>query len=57
MRCKLNLYEKFGVKEYFIIDPEDNMVIAYWLIENKFKEQYRKRNIIRSEVLGTEIKW
>lgn len=57
LRYKLDLYERFGVKEYFIVDPEDNMVVAYRLLNGKFGEQYREKNSIRSEVLGIEVKW
>lgn len=57
LRYKLDLYEKYGVKEYFMVDPQDNMVVAYRLHNGKFSEQYREKNIIRSEVLGTEMKW
>ena len=55
--AKYQLYEKFGVQEYFIIDPEDNLVIAYTLTEGRFKENYREHNKIASAILGTEISW
>jgi Uma2 family endonuclease len=57
LRYKLDLYEKFGVQEYYIVDPEDNTVMAYRLQEGKLKEQYREKAIIRSGLLQTEIKW
>jgi len=57
VRAKLQLYEKFGVKEYFIVDPADNMVVAYQLAGGRYKEVYRQYNKINSEVLDTEIVW
>lgn len=57
LKAKLQLYEKHGVKEYFIVDPEDNMVIAYQLTESRYKEVYREFNKIDSAVLQTIITW
>ena len=57
LRAKLQLYEKYGVKEYFIVDPEDNMVIAYKLTDGRYKELYREYKKIESAELGTVINW
>jgi Uma2 family endonuclease len=57
LRAKLQLYEKYAVKEYFIVDPEDNMVIAYKFTEGRYKELYREYKKIESEELGTVISW
>jgi Uma2 family endonuclease len=38
MREKKSLYEKFGVKEYVIVSPEDMFIERYCLSEGKFKE-------------------
>ncbi len=57
LRAKLQLYEKYGVKEYFIADPEDNMVIAYQLVDGRYKEIYREYKKIDSVVLATTITW
>lgn len=54
---KFRVYEQYGVKEYFIIDPNDKKVIFYKNRNNKFKEIYKEAGIIRSEVLGMEIRF
>ena len=50
---KLKLYEKHGVKEYWIVNPEANYIIIYHLKGNRFTkpEYYRDNDIIESSVL------
>ena len=57
LRYKLDLYEKFHVKEYFIVDPADNTVIAYRLNNGKYQEQYREKRMVRSALLQADITW
>lgn len=52
---KLRIYEKHGVREYFIVDPETKEVIAYRLSKGKFKEAYREAGIIVSKILNQEF--
>jgi Uma2 family endonuclease len=54
---KFKVYEKYGVKEYFIVDPNDKEVIAYYLHDNHFKETYKQAGIIKSQVLGGKFKF
>ena len=56
---KFILYQKLGVKEYYIFDPEyDYLVeplVAYHLKEEEFKEIKLKRGRVFSPALGLEI--
>ncbi|HZX72774.1 MAG TPA: Uma2 family endonuclease [Cyclobacteriaceae bacterium] len=54
---KMRVYEKYGVQEYFIVDPEDKMVTAYSIIEEKYKEQYREEGKIKSSLLHMEFQF
>ncbi len=55
LKKKFQVYEKYGVREYFIIDPEDNEVVGYRHDNGKYHEFTRQTGRFRSEVLGNEI--
>lgn len=48
---KKELYEKFGVKEYWIVDPSTKNTIAYSLADNKFISLGEFQGIVQSTLL------
>lgn len=52
---KKDIYEKAGVKEYFIIDPATKMVEAYVLKSKKYVHHYSRKQIVQSEILKKEF--
>ena len=54
---KKNLYEKFGVKEYWIIDPETKESIGYTLEGKVYKEFFRSSGQISSRLLDATFKY
>ncbi|HWB64390.1 MAG TPA: Uma2 family endonuclease [Chitinophagales bacterium] len=52
---KFDLYEQFGVEEYFIVYPDDKMVVKYALSDGKYHEAYRETGIVKSEIIGCDI--
>ncbi len=54
---KKNLYEKFGVKEYWIIDPETKESIGYALEGKIYKEFFKSSGQISSLLLDATFKY
>ena len=52
---KKNLYEKFGVKEYWIIDPASMESVGFVLEEGKYTEIAQLTNKIDSRLLQKEF--
>ncbi|MFN0047991.1 MAG: Uma2 family endonuclease [Cytophagales bacterium] len=53
---KFHTYEKYGVKEYFLVNPEDMEVVGYKPDANgKYKEYFREYNLLKSEAMDCEI--
>jgi Uma2 family endonuclease len=48
---KRNVYERNGVKEYFIVEPTTKEVIAYYLKNKKFEKQVSKKGKVKSLLL------
>jgi Uma2 family endonuclease len=49
------VYERFGVQEYFIIDPASKMVYTFFLNKNSYEEQEIIEGTIKSALLNTQI--
>jgi Uma2 family endonuclease len=52
---KFRNYEKAGVREYFIVDPEDKAVYRFDLKEGNFKEQFLGYGKVTSLIFGFNI--
>lgn len=55
LKKKFQVYEKYGVQEYFIIDPQDDEVIGYHNENGKFREFWRSTGKLKSGVLNVEV--
>jgi len=54
---KKELYERFGVKEYWIIDPQTRKAIGYTLEDGKFKSLPELTGKIKSIILNQEFEF
>ncbi len=54
-QLKKELYEKAGVKEYFMIDPKTKTTEAFVLKGKKFKKAYSRKNYFQSGILDLEF--
>lgn len=55
-RRKRTLYEKAGVKEYFIIDPENKQTILLTLnTSGVYEETYEAAGVLRSAILNCDL--
>ncbi len=52
---KKDLYEKFGVKEYWIIDPETRLAMVFWLEEDRYQKISDEVGLIKSPLLNTDF--
>ncbi len=49
------IYERYGVQEYFIIEPNSKTVTCFFLKEDEYEEQENTQGKIKSVLLNTEI--
>lgn len=54
-KMKKDIYEKAGVKEYYIIDPKTKMTEAYALKGKKYEQKYRRKKHFHSSLLNLEF--
>ena len=54
-KTKKELYEAFGVKEYFIVDPTTKDVFTYYHDGIKYIKQESKKGKIVSKILGKDF--
>ncbi|MCU7550046.1 Uma2 family endonuclease [Chitinophagaceae bacterium LB-8] len=54
---KKDLYERFGVKEYHIVDPETKLVITFEPVEGRYQKSKELIGKLSSSLLGQEFEF
>ncbi len=49
------IYERYGVQEYFIVDPNSKSVTSFFLVKAEYEEQENTIGKIKSVLLNTDI--
>jgi Uma2 family endonuclease len=57
LKVKKDVYEQYGVKEYWIVDPEDKSVTGYTLKDGVFILLMKSLGKIQSALLGWSVEF
>lgn len=55
LKTKLELYERFGVQEYWIVDPQTDEAQGFKLFRRKFRSLGKQKGSIQSPLLRTHL--
>jgi len=54
---KKDIYEQYGVKEYWIVEPYTKMVEGYRLVDGIFTQRSNEESIIKSALLQSDFRF
>jgi Uma2 family endonuclease len=54
---KKALYERFGVREYWVVDPESQFCIVFELLDGKYKKSSEAVGLIPSPLLQNQLQF
>lgn len=54
-RKKKPIYEKHGVKEYWLVNPQTKQVVGYQLVAGRYQEFFTGTGVLSSRLLNTTV--
>lgn len=57
LKRKRKLYEKFGIPEYWVIDPDTREAIVLQIRNTKYVEFFRGQSVVKSALLKSEFQF
>jgi len=54
---KKAVYARYGVKEYWVVEPADNSTTGFYLVQDEYHEFFKSKGLIESKLLDWKLEF